>query len=175
MKAVATFLFNCRPTYSAPAGQTNRTAIKQKWRQLHKIMRLFIFRTPEQKGKIYTVCSEDEAYAMDVEFQQGLSLNFWNVTFRSSSAATGVEMSVDSFNFTFVSSGGKILGSVREAPFSVMGKSIVEDERGQIIGFVRASVLQKMTLLSREEKKIGRCPGIKTRSCRFWCCPAKYI
>lgn len=119
-------------------------------------MRVFINRTPEREGKIYSVFSENNAYALDVEFERTAALfSFWRLIFKAPSGTTTAEMRANSLNFNFFSPEGAPKGCVREAPFSIAGKSIVEDETGAVIGFVRTSGLSKMTLLSPDNQKIA--------------------
>jgi len=121
-----------------------------------KFSRLFVFRTEQKTGKIYSAFSEDKNYLLDVEFTLLGSLlkSRWRLDFKTGSDLTTTEMSQDNLNFTFFSSDGKIQGSVEEAVFSVMGKSVVKDENQNILGFVR-SRMAKTIFLSSDSKEIG--------------------
>lgn len=100
--------------------------------------RCFIFRAPfSETEKFYSVFSESKDYLIEVAIQRlekfGTS---WVLLFESSSGVTKVHMKMNSESYQFTKATGEEFGRVRETSFSLTGKSVVEDEMGNVIGFV---------------------------------------
>ena len=101
------------------------------------IRRMFIFRLPLRNLKVYSLVSEDRCYNVDVTTDSAEVGRYWTFAFHSPVGVVTTKLSLHSGNFAFHAATGNPLGSVKEAPFSVFGKSLVEDETGQSIGTVR--------------------------------------
>jgi hypothetical protein len=101
------------------------------------LSRIFIFREASlAAGKLYSLFSEGNEYAVDVMVDSNCSSAEWTLTFIGGITSVRVPIRTNCLGFEFFADGEICWGRVREANWSVMGKSIVEEECGRTIGFV---------------------------------------
>ncbi len=98
--------------------------------------RFYIFReAPLVTGNAYSLFSDDRTYSLNVKIEPLIGGSSWSLSFGESTAQVTAALRINSTDFEFMRA-GEHYGRVREARWSVSGKSKVEDESGKILGFV---------------------------------------
>jgi hypothetical protein len=134
--------------------------------------RYFIERTPDSTGPIYEVYSEERALTLKVTADR-LPPAGWNLKYTSPEGCLVTSMAQDSLKFSLQNDRGRICGYIREADFSVMGKSIVEDESHHVVGFIKSGVRPKMRVYSSKEEILAEVSRDREKKVPVFLWPSK--
>ena len=96
----------------------------------------------------------------------------WLLTFKTSSNELHALVHSRSLKMEFYSADGEPMGCVREARFSVIGKVVVENEAGKVIGWIKWG-FRKDCLFSAEGHEIGSIKHASTKGLPVFLPPAR--
>jgi hypothetical protein len=134
--------------------------------------RYFIERTPNLlTGTIYEVYSEDRSLILKITRESsaaGCQLNYCDAK-----DFLTAYVPLNSLDFTFHDAVGRVGGYARQAGFSILGRSIVEDEKHSVVGFVKYGFRPRMKLFSSNGEPIAIIDRDRTRKVPFFLWPSQ--
>jgi hypothetical protein len=145
-----------------------------------KMRQLLISRTPQDEGLIYEAVSLSDDFSLKVQLYSekkplfaGVSrVSGWLLTFDAPTESLQALVHQNNLTVDFYSLKGEPKGRVREAAISLAGKSIVENEVKQVVGWINWG-LQKDFFYSEENSEIGFVKRASTKGLPMFLPPSK--
>ena len=143
--------------------------------------RLIITRTGDTEGLVFEVAEDGGSCQLTVAltritergFFGGECLSGWGVEFESTNDHTIARFGMfDPWHINFYWKTGLPKGQVKEANFSLVSKSIVEDESGQVIGWIDYRLTRDRIVLANK-RQIGFIKRLSTKGLPWALPPSK--
>jgi len=119
-----------------------------------EISQLFIFRRPVSEDGGYAIFSDDKRYQAEASVPPVTGIE-WTLTFKTATSSIITPMRVDRLKFDLLDEDAKVVGRVKEAPFSVAGKMVVEDENRKTLGFLTPKRWVKTAFLAADGQELA--------------------